>query len=275
MPCSTSIIYQFFSVFIYVGLQIFDKWIEKRKADEELRKKKEAGEEVEEPAAGGEDGEKPLDFAETVAQELQVSAYKVREIGELGVFESTTTAVDINLPRQGKGTMLFPNGDVYCGEYVNNKRHGKGTFVYANGALYVGDWEENQKHGKGRMVFPNGSTYFGDWDQGKRSGSGSAVYTNGDEYIGHWLNDKKHGEGTYVFNADKSKYVGQWEHGVFYMGTWNMCNRSTFIGEFKNGKPLGHGTFKFPIPMVASEGSFDAKHQWNTESQRDELPSIM
>jgi len=54
---------------------------------------------------------------------------------------------------------IYPNKDVYSGEWKNGKKHGQGTYVFsATGMKYIGEWYEN-KFLKGKWTYPNG-TYF-------------------------------------------------------------------------------------------------------------------
>lgn len=39
---------------------------------------------------------------------------------------------------------MHADGDVYEGEWVNDKAHGKGTYSHANGAYYNGDWVDDK-----------------------------------------------------------------------------------------------------------------------------------
>ena len=41
----------------------------------------------------------------------------------------------------GTGTMIWPNGDQYVGEWKDSKTHGVGTMTWSNGTKYVGDWK--------------------------------------------------------------------------------------------------------------------------------------
>ena len=45
----------------------------------------------------------------------------------------------------GKGKLIFSNGDIYDGFFLDNKMHGKGKFLYANGDVYIGDFEFSQR----------------------------------------------------------------------------------------------------------------------------------
>lgn len=35
--------------------------------------------------------------------------------------------------KMGIGNYIFPNGDKYYGEFINEKRDGKGTYIWKNG----------------------------------------------------------------------------------------------------------------------------------------------
>jgi hypothetical protein len=38
----------------------------------------------------------------------------------------------------GEGEYYWPNGDLYKGEFLNNKRHGKGILKLVDGVTYSG-----------------------------------------------------------------------------------------------------------------------------------------
>lgn len=44
----------------------------------------------------------------------------------------------------GKGRLIHSDGDVYEGEWLNDKAHGKGTYIHMDGARYTGDWREDK-----------------------------------------------------------------------------------------------------------------------------------
>lgn len=56
---------------------------------------------------------------------------------------------------------------------------GVGTCSYSNGDVYDGDWREDRKEGNGigvvkvgRMVYKNGDCYEGQWSDDMRNGKG-------------------------------------------------------------------------------------------------------
>ena len=51
------------------------------------------------------------------------------------------------------GKIIFANGNIYEGDFVNDNFHGKGCFTYASGDKYSGDFEENKKSGQGECCW--------------------------------------------------------------------------------------------------------------------------
>jgi hypothetical protein len=60
----------------------------------------------------------------------------------------------------GKGEILYPNGDTYTGEWVNEARHGKGIHKAKDGAIYIGTWE-NDEAIFGDVIYPDGTKSTG------------------------------------------------------------------------------------------------------------------
>jgi len=65
----------------------------------------------------------------------------------------------------GTGTMIWPNGDQYVGEWKNSKTHGVGTLTWSNGTKYVGEWKYGKQHGQGKLTTAN-RFYEGKWKNG-------------------------------------------------------------------------------------------------------------
>ncbi|XP_051273709.1 radial spoke head 10 homolog B isoform X2 [Dicentrarchus labrax] len=47
----------------------------------------------------------------------------------------------------------YSQSNQYTGDYVQGQRHGQGAFYYAAGEIYEGEWKNNKKHGKDGRVF--------------------------------------------------------------------------------------------------------------------------
>ena len=61
------------------------------------------------------------------------------------------------------GKVTYANGDIYDGQFLNDKRHGKGIYHYANGERYEGDYFEGMRQGQGTMYYKNGRKDEGEW----------------------------------------------------------------------------------------------------------------
>ena len=43
----------------------------------------------------------------------------------------------------GQGTLTYPDGTVYQGEFEDGEKHGKGTIVFPNKTKLTGEWIRN------------------------------------------------------------------------------------------------------------------------------------
>lgn len=59
----------------------------------------------------------------------------------------------INEVKEGKGTIIYKNGDKYEGEFKNNLKDGYGIYYYKNGERYEGQFKYDLKEGKGVYIF--------------------------------------------------------------------------------------------------------------------------
>ena len=46
---------------------------------------------------------------------------------------------------------------------MENLQHGRGTLSYPNGDIFDGEWENDSKHGKGIDRYPDGATQIWHW----------------------------------------------------------------------------------------------------------------
>ena len=72
---------------------------------------------------------------------------------------------------------------------------GQGTVKFPQGLEYKGDFKESKVNGKGLMMWPSGSKYDGEFNQNMRDGKGTYTYNNGDVYTGDFKNNKNHDQG--------------------------------------------------------------------------------
>lgn len=231
-------------------LTIYDKWVEIRKEIEEKEKEKAENPPEEEEAADDEE-KAPEPTADQLVFEALAEFHEewgatgqgiVKSVGELGFYHG---ARDSQNAKHGLGKTLFPNGDMYTGEYKYNQRDGLGTYFWADkGIIYTGQWKLNLRQGLGRIVYPDGGRYYGAWKDDKKNGEGRYTYADGSSYSGSWVNDVKHGFGTYTF-TDGSSFVGSFVDGEFVSGEWRLCGSTRYHGTFKNDVPYGAGVFTF------------------------------
>ena len=82
---------------------------------------------------------------------------------------------------EGKGVYTFNNGNIYEGEFKNNKQNGKGILVYSEGKCkFEGDFVDGKIDGNGVYWFSNGDRQVGNFRQGEPIGKHSVIQVNGD-----------------------------------------------------------------------------------------------
>lgn len=79
-------------------------------------------------------------------------------------------------------------------------------------SLFAGA-QENKITGIGVFYYSTGDRYEGQLVDGRAKGKGTWYYANGDRHVGKWSDHLAHGEGTRYSGADKSYFIGVWEHG--------------------------------------------------------------
>lgn len=172
--------------------------------------------------------------------------------------------------KNGRGKMIYNNGDTYDGEWINNKKHGRGIMIYKNMDTYDGSWENDMmdgygtyktihneiysgcwkngfKNGNGRITYSNGDSYDGFWMNNTRHGKGRYEKKNGEMYVGEWNNNEKNGEGKYL-TVNGNRYDGVWKNNVFwdgYITELKFNNGDTYSGFFRNGKKNGEGKMMY------------------------------
>ncbi|XP_047457325.1 alsin-like isoform X2 [Mugil cephalus] len=166
----------------------------------------------------------------------------------------------------GRGTMKWPDGRTYSGNFKNGLEDGYGECIMPNKVLnkadiYQGQWREGKIHGFGKYKYATGEVYEGCFCDGQRHGygmlsSGKLARTSSSVFIGHWVHDKKTGYGVHDDITRGEKYMGLWlddqrhgnavvvtQHGVYFEGTFRENKMSgpgllvseddtTFHGEF-------------------------------------------
>ena len=68
--------------------------------------------------------------------------------------------------------LYYANGDIYQGQFKNDKFHGKGYYRSALGITYEGDYVNGIKEGHGKYTLVNGDVFEGAFKNGKFNGQG-------------------------------------------------------------------------------------------------------
>ena len=157
----------------------------------------------------------------------------------------------------GKGTQTWANGDKYVGEYKNNKMHGQGTYTFGiDGAKYIGEWKNGVQHGQGTLEWQNGNKHVGNFKNGKPSGQIIITTLNGDKYEEMWKDGLKVSSKVIVKddvekqkvqkskNDTTKKTIDYSEDENKYL-TFNFPDGRKYVGQSKNGKAHGQGTFSW------------------------------
>jgi hypothetical protein len=103
--------------------------------------------------------------------------------------------------------------DKYTGEFdEKGHKNGYGEIVYKNGDVYEGDWKDDRKHGYGKMKYSNGNFYEGDWKNDRKHGFGMMNYSDGNTYEGDWVEDMRHRIGKLYDTEDRILFQWGWEN---------------------------------------------------------------
>jgi hypothetical protein len=147
----------------------------------------------------------------------------------------------------------YPNGNIYIGEWLDNKRDGNGKHIWSNGDVYSGGWKDDMQSGWGKSNWVDGSSYTGSYSQNIKEGTGEYHWKDNSMYVGEWKANEMDGHGEYHW-TDGRKYIGDWSrsrmegYGVFF---WPDGRR--FEGAWKKGQKHGEGVMHLADGTVTHE----------------------
>ena len=148
--------------------------------------------------------------------------------------------------KHGRGVQLWPNGAKYYGYWINNKVNKKGKLVHREGDIYEGEWVDNKAEGFGIYTSLDGTKYEGYWVDDKQQGKGREEWPDGNIYVGDYMEGKKHGQGKFTWN-DGAIYEGEFvDNNIEGKGFYIWADKREYNGEWKNNKMNGFGEFKWP-----------------------------
>lgn len=83
----------------------------------------------------------------------------------------------------GKDTFTFPNGDIYDGEFCAHRigilwREGHGIYTTKDGQIYEGEWKDDKLVDVVNVKYPSGVQYNGTLEKDKYCGAGTYVLEN-------------------------------------------------------------------------------------------------
>ncbi|XP_070770301.1 alsin-like [Enoplosus armatus] len=181
----------------------------------------------------------------------------------------------------GRGTMKWPDGRTYSGNFKSGLEDGYGECIIPNKVLnkpdsYQGHWRDGKIHGFGKYKYASGEVYEGCFCDGQRHGygmlsSGKLAKTSSSVFLGQWVHDRKTGYGVHDDITRGEKYMGLWldelrhgsavvvtQYGVYYEGTFRDNKMSglgllvsdddtAFHGEFSDDwNANGKGVLSLP-----------------------------
>ena len=137
--------------------------------------------------------------------------------------------------KEGYGMEVLSNSDVYFGEFYRDRKEGIGLYLFAKGGYYYGFFKNNEKYDYG-VLYSKVSHAF---------------------YFGEFRGDKKHGRGIEVMK-DLSFYNGFYElNKRSGPGILEYSNKSTYMGEWKNGQRSGKGRMEGDGKIASGNWEFD------------------
>jgi hypothetical protein len=107
----------------------------------------------------------------------------------------------------GDGLLLFKEGDIYFGGFVNGRYEGDGAYFSSKGEKYIGQFQHNQKHGNGKTYFANGSVHEGRYQEDLIEGEGIFTSFYGNRFFGDFSVGNFSPKGIFVNKEGQKFYV--------------------------------------------------------------------
>lgn len=144
---------------------------------------------------------------------------------------------------EGKGRMIWTNGDTYEGHFLNGLFHGKGKYVWKHGGSYEGEYKLGEMHGVGTLHYSSKDKYTGEFINSEFNGTGSYTTADNRIYSGGFLDGKFTGQGEYS-DGTGGKHSGAFVDWVYQGEGENIDSyQGRAIGNFVDGELEGEGKF--------------------------------
>lgn len=142
----------------------------------------------------------------------------------------------------GKGRIIWPNRDIYEGEFKQGLFHGLGRYEIAS-KIYTGEFMKGVARGKGTIVYSDGREYEGDVDFGEANGRGLLRF-EGKQYTGNFKDNLFHGDGE-LLQSNGDIYAGRFANGLPNgQGLATFADGRVYQGQFVDGELTGEGDFR-------------------------------
>jgi hypothetical protein len=122
-------------------------------------------------------------------------------------------------------------------------KNGKGRIIFNNGEKYEGDFRDGQPDGQGVYTQTNGAKYTGTLKKGKYNGTGAFVEANGSIAQGNFVENKLNGKGKFTNAATGHILDGIFSNGIFVKGLYTWPDGSYYDGQWENSKMNGVGKY--------------------------------
>jgi len=223
----------------------------------------------------------PDDWVDSHSAANGIERDAVNAVVKLGIYAGDR---DELRQRTGNGKTVFPNGDIYIGEYEAGLRHGKGLYIHK--AQGMGPIDEllarlspSKPVGRSAAEFLESEVptippriirsvldlgffpcYRGSYHRNAKQGKGVMKYKDGSYYEGQWDANKRHGDGMYHYtNGDT--YNGAWHEGLKHgSGCYTFTGgRGSYAGAWHRGV-LQDGRWLM-ADGTTYEGAFDTDNR--------------
>jgi len=172
-----------------------------------------------------------------------------------------------------QGSLKYPNGDIYTGEFNYGQPNGAGKMTYANGDLYAGNFFEGQKYGVGDYTWADGNRYIGQFIGGNLEGRGAYYFlsknkSNPDKYVGDFKKNVFNGDGIYTYGN------GAVVSGKFKDGKKVNISASVQVAEVKKSPEVVNGVNELNKPGVEVSNKVNGISENNQEPVNKELLAL-
>ncbi|HUI06511.1 MAG TPA: hypothetical protein VL486_05845 [Verrucomicrobiae bacterium] len=132
----------------------------------------------------------------------------------LHFYPASDTTLEMLITPQHQGTLTFPDGQKYVGEFKRGIKSGRGAYTWPDGQKYEGEFKDNRANGQGTGTWPDGRRYVGGYRDGKPNGQGTGTWPDGRKYIGEFRYGQPDGTGRMTY-PDGTVEDGLWKQGQF------------------------------------------------------------